>query len=240
MPLPPRFRPRPAWLLGRSLGPTSWSRVRPCSGQGIGRCARRSELEAVEHDARRLRHGRAHPRRCRPRGDRAARRSAPRRAPARRLRCRARSPSSRRAAASPRHWPAWENCAVSAGWRSRRHGHASRKRCAGAGQHGVVDGGVRPPPKLAVGFAVRPQQVARHDIGGWPIRSGQRWRLHAVLDRQHALLEQFALPAVRFLGGVWRDRAGLLGEGQVGIAGPIGRLHGQIAGQRRRDAEFLL
>ena len=37
-----------------------------------------------------------------------------------------------------------------------------------------------------------------------------------------------------------RDRTGLLCERQIRIAGSVGRLHVAVAGQRRRDAEFLL
>jgi len=35
----------------------------------------------------------------------------------------------------------------------------------------------------------------------------------------------------------WRR---LLGEGQIRIAGLVGRLHGDVAGERRRDTELLL
>ena len=57
---------------------------------------------------------------------------------------------------------------------------------------------------------------------------------------EHALLEQLARRAVRFLGGVRRDGAGLLCEGQIRIAGLVGRLHRVVAGQRGGDSKFLL
>ena len=86
---------------------------------------------------------------------------------------------------------------------------------------------------------MRAQQIARDDRR---LADSQREALcfHAVCDAEDALLEQLALRLVRFLGGVGRDGAGLLGERKIGIAGLVGRLHGAIAGQRSRDAELLL
>ena len=73
--------------------------------------------------------------------------------------------------------------------------HASRTRCAGAGEHGVVERSVGPAPERAVGLAVGAQQVARDD-GGWPIRSA---RASASMPYWTAStqLEQLALRAVR-------------------------------------------
>jgi hypothetical protein len=60
------------------------------------------------------------------------------------------------------------------------------------------------------------------------------------LNAKRAGLEQFALDLVRVLGSVGRNGASLLCEREIRIAGRVGRLHGGIAGQRRRDAELLL
>ena len=91
----------------------------------------------------------------------------------------------------------------------------------------------------AIGLAVRAQQIPGDDRRlADPQR--QALRFHAVLHAEDALLEQLALRPVRFLGGVGRDGAGLLGEREIGIAGPVGRLHRAIAGQRGGDSEFLL
>src|SRR5262245_48295025 len=45
---------------------------------------------------------------------------------------------------------------------------------------------------------------------------------------------------MRVLGGVLRDGSGLLGEGEVWVAAPIGRLHKRIAREGCGNAEFLL
>ena len=83
------------------------------------------------------------------------------------------------------------------------------------------------------------QQIAGDDAGlGNPQR--QRLPFHAVLDRQHALLEKLALRAVRRLGGVLRHGAGLLGEGEIAVARSVGRLQRLIAGQRGGNADLLL
>ena len=108
-----------------------------------------------------------------------------------------------------------------------------------AGEHGHVDGCVRPAPERPVGLVVRPQQAARRD-GGLADPQRQAFGFHAVLHRQHARLEQLALRAVGLLGGISRDCTGLLRERQVGVARPVGSLHVGVARQRRRDAEFLL
>ena len=42
------------------------------------------------------------------------------------------------------------------------------------------------------------------------------------------------------LGGVGRDGASLLGEGEVGIARRVGRLHGGVAGEHSGNSVFLL
>jgi len=68
----------------------------------------------------------------------------------------------------------------------------------------------------------------------------QGLRFHAVLNGEPALLEQFAGRPMRFLARIPRDSAGLFGKGEIAVAGPIGRLHRLVAGQRRRDAELLL
>jgi hypothetical protein len=86
---------------------------------------------------------------------------------------------------------------------------------------------------------VRPQQVASHD-GRLADTQGQAVSLHPILDGQNALLEQLALCAMRRLGGVFWYSACLLGKRQIRITGPIGGLHGCIAGQRRRDPKLLL
>ena len=72
------------------------------------------------------------------------------------------------------------------------------------------------------------------------MRKAKAAGFHAVLDRQHTLLEQLALGPVRRLGGVGGDGAGLLGEGEIGVARSVGRLHGRIARQGSRNAELLL
>src|SRR5262245_41794433 len=45
---------------------------------------------------------------------------------------------------------------------------------------------------------------------------------------------------MRLLGGVLRDRAGLIGESEIAIAGSVGHLHCRIAGQCGCNSEFLL
>jgi hypothetical protein len=45
---------------------------------------------------------------------------------------------------------------------------------------------------------------------------------------------------VRRSGGIGGNNAGLFGEGEIGIAGSVGGLHGAVAGERGGDAEFLL
>ena len=72
------------------------------------------------------------------------------------------------------------------------------------------------------------------------MRKGEASASMPYWTRQHALLEQLALGPVGRLGGVGGDRARLLGEGQVGVARSVGRLHGRIARQGSRNAEFLL
>src|SRR5262249_2811450 len=59
-------------------------------------------------------------------------------------------------------------------------------------------------------------------------------------DRQDALLEQFAFCPVRCLGSVFRNRAGLLGEGQIRIARLVGCLHGSVTRQSGRNSKLLL
>ena len=86
---------------------------------------------------------------------------------------------------------------------------------------------------------MRSQQIARDDRR---LRNpqGERLRLHAVLNRENALLEQLPLRAMRFLRGVVRNGVRLLGKSEIRIARQVGRLHCRVAGQRRRNAEFLL
>ena len=86
---------------------------------------------------------------------------------------------------------------------------------------------------------MQPQQFAGLALGlADPL--GQRLRTHAVLDGQDASLEEVALLLVRILRGVWWNGPGLFGEGQVGIAGAVGRLHRLVARQRGGNAKFLL
>src|SRR5262249_16613675 len=115
----------------------------------------------------------------------------------------------------------------------------AENRMQSSREHCVVDGGVRPAPESLVGLAVSTEQIPRDN--GW-LRDSQcqAFSFHAVLHGQHALFEQLALHPVGFLYGVLRDSAGLLGEGQIRIAGLIGRLHGDIAGERGGDPELLL
>ncbi len=86
---------------------------------------------------------------------------------------------------------------------------------------------------------MRSQQIASND-GGLPDARGQRLRLHAVLNTQHALLEQLARFLVASLGGIGRDGAGLLRKCKVRIARTVGGLHCGVARQRGGNSKFLL
>ena len=86
---------------------------------------------------------------------------------------------------------------------------------------------------------MRSQQVAGDDRR-LADAGGQARRFHAVLNAKGAGFEQFPRRAVALFGGVGGNGAGLLGEGEIGITGQIGRLHRPIAGQGRANAEFLL
>src|SRR5262249_1846679 len=68
----------------------------------------------------------------------------------------------------------------------------------------------------------------------------QARRPHSVQDRQNALLELFALGAVRLLRRVLWNCTGLLSEGKIWVAGPVGRHHRWVAGECPGDAELLL
>ena len=72
------------------------------------------------------------------------------------------------------------------------------------------------------------------------MRSANDSPFHAVLHRQHALLEKFALGAVRRLGGVVRHGAGLFGKGEIAVARQVGGLQSAIAGKRGGNADLLL
>ena len=107
-----------------------------------------------------------------------------------------------------------------------------------AQKHGLIEGGVGPFPEPAVSLAVSPQQIARDDTGlGDPQCQGRPF--HAVLHRQHALFEQFALRAVRRLGGVLRHGVGLLGEGEIAVARSIGRLQTRDRRTAQRQCRSL-
>ena len=106
-------------------------------------------------------------------------------------------------------------------------------------QHGVVDRSVGPGPEPAVCLSVGAQEVSGDDRRAADPH-GQGPLLHAVLDPEGAQLEQLALEPVRFLGRVRRHGAGLLSEGEIGISGPIGLLHGGVSRQRRGNPELLL
>src|SRR5262249_57491084 len=66
------------------------------------------------------------------------------------------------------------------------------------------------------------------------------WGLDLIVDRQDALLGQLALWTVRCFGCILWNGAGLLGEGQIGIAGLVGCLHSSVTRQGGRDSKFLL
>ena len=78
----------------------------------------------------------------------------------------------------------------------------------------MVDDSVRPAPKSPVRLVVSSQEIARDDRRLIEPKR-QTLRLHAVKDAEGRCLEQLALTAVRFLSAVLRDRAGLLGEGEL-------------------------
>jgi hypothetical protein len=108
-----------------------------------------------------------------------------------------------------------------------------------ADEHGLVDGSVGPLPETPISLAVSTQEIAGDDA--WlsnPQRQGLPF--HSVLHRQHALLEKLALSAVRRLTGVIRYSTGLLGEGEIAVAGLVGCLQSPVARQGSGNADLLL
>ena len=106
-------------------------------------------------------------------------------------------------------------------------------------EHGPVDGRVRPAPEGAVGFPVRPHEIAGHHRR-LAYAQRQTFGFHTVLHGEHALLEQLTRAGVCCLRGIQRDGAGLLRKGEVWITGTVRIEHRRIARQGRGNAELLL